>query len=82
MRGEKGQTTIEYLLLTAVAFLTSYLMITGPVGNFTRGMVDRLRGSMANIVQNGELAAAPNGQAAQPGDSNHPSDPSRAKRLH
>lgn len=70
---------MEYLLLMAVAFITAYIMITGPVSSFTIGMIQTLSAAMGNIVQNGDLKT---GQVVPPGQSGHPSDPSRLKRVH
>ena len=76
---ESGQTTVEYLLLLAMTFITAYLMVTGPVSRFTQLMLFTIRASLANVVQNGELNP---GQVYAPGQPGHPSSPTRFKALH
>ncbi len=76
---DRGQATVEYLLLMAVAFITTYLVITGPMGTFTQEMVGTIRAALVNVVQNGELTP---GEVLRAGDSGHPGDPVRLKPLH
>jgi Flp pilus assembly pilin Flp len=76
---ESGQTTVEYLLLLAMAFIVAYFMITGPLSQFTLLMLAQIRSAIANVVQNGELAA---GQVYEAGDPGHPSASQRFKALH
>ncbi|MBY0370289.1 hypothetical protein K2X33_06350 [bacterium] len=76
---ERGQTVLEYLLLLSAAFITTYIVMTGPMGNFTRLMLATIRSSITNVVQNGELTP---GQVLAPGQAGHPGDPARAKALH
>lgn len=76
---ERGQTTIEYLLLLSAAFITTYIVMTGPMADFTRQMLATIRSSLVNVVQNGELTP---GQVNTPGQAGHPGDPVRAKPLH
>lgn len=78
-QNNKGQTSVEYLLLLTVAFISSYLVIMGPVASFTTSMILRLRSAMGNIVQNADLVP---GQVVPPGDNNHPGSPKRLRRLH
>lgn len=75
----RGQTTVEYLLLMALTFITAYIMITGPISTFTADMINRLRAGMGNMVQNGDLTSGP---IVQPGTAGHPGDLTRLKRLH
>ena len=79
LRNERGQTVVEYLLLLSAAFITTYLVMTGPMANFTRLMLATIRSSITNVVQNGELTP---GQVSQPGQGGHPGDPARSKALH
>ena len=79
LRDEGGQTTVEYLLLIAMSFLTAYFLVTGPVSKFTQLMLSTIRSSLANVVQNGEIAS---GQVFQPGQAGHPSDRKRFRPLH
>jgi len=76
---ERGQTMIEWLMLMALAFISAYLVITGPMATFTRQMLFTVRVGITNVVQNGDFKL---GAPAQPGESGHPSDPSRGKALH
>ena len=77
--GRKGQTTIEYMMLLGAAFITSYLIVTGPMASFTRQMLGTIRSALVNVIQNGELQP---GEVLQPGQGGHPGDPARAKALH
>ncbi len=77
--GARGQTTVEYLMLIAAAFITAYIMVSGPLSKFTSGMLGTMRGSLQNVVQNGEMTP---GAAIQDGQRGHPSDPTRYKALH
>lgn len=79
LKDESGQTVVEYLLLMAAAFITSYIVMTGPMSKFTSLMLATIRSSLANVVQNGELQP---GQVLQPGQGGHPGDPARSKPLH
>jgi hypothetical protein len=76
---ERGQTTLEYMLLLATTFIVSYLVITGPMGTFTRLMLATIRSALINVVQNAELTP---GTVLQPGQSGHPGNPIRTKALH
>jgi hypothetical protein len=76
---ERGQTTVEYLLLIAATFIASYLMITGPVSSFTARMLNTMRAALGNMVQNGDLRS---GEVVPAGQSGHPGDPSRHQALH
>jgi hypothetical protein len=76
---ERGQTTLEYMLLLATTFIVSYLVITGPMSQFTQLMLATIRSALINVVQNGELTP---GTVLQPGQAGHPGDPVRAKALH
>ena len=75
----RGQAIVEYLMLLAAAFITTYLVITGPMASFTTSMIQTIRGAMGNVVQNGELTP---GQVRQPGEPGHPGDPVRVRPLH
>ncbi len=79
MRNRKGQTTVEYLLLLAATFVTSYFVVTGPMSTFTRQLLGTIRSALVNVVQNGELTP---GEVLNPGQSGHPGDPARAKPVH
>ncbi len=76
---ERGQTMVEYLMLLAAAFITTYIVMIGPMANFTKLMLATIRSAIVNVVQNGELQP---GEVLQPGQSGHPGDPARAKPLH
>lgn len=79
MRNQRGQTTVEYLLLLAATFVTSYFVVTGPMSNFTRQLLGTIRSALTNVVQNGELTP---GEVLNPGQAGHPGDPARAKPVH
>ncbi len=76
---ERGQTMVEYLMLLGAAFITTYIVMIGPMADFTKLMLATIRSAIGNVVQNGELTP---GEVLQPGQSGHPGDPARAKPLH
>ncbi len=78
-KGQGGQTSVEWLLLMAVAFITAYIVITGPVATFARDMVAGIKVGLLNIVQNAELTTS---APVTAGSAGHPSDPRRMKALH
>lgn len=79
LKGRKGQTSLEYLLLMSVAFITAYILITGPIGRFTNLTLLRIRGGIQNTVRNGEWRE---GEVQGPGEKGHPGDPDRLKPVH
>jgi hypothetical protein len=72
LKNQKGQTSIEWLLLTAVAFMTAYIAITGPFSRFTLSFINNIKSVTRGIVQNGEIRP----------DAAPPSTPSRLKGVH
>ena len=78
IRNERGQTALEYLLLISAAFITAYIMITGPMATFTGQMLGEIRSSLVNIVRNGENS--PN--VVETGQNGHPGDQARFEALH
>jgi|GEM_PF-1153687 len=78
LQNRRGQTSVEYLLLMAVVFITGYLMMTGPVATFTAGMIQNIRAVTGNIIRNAEL----DGESLTQGANNHPSDSRRLRALH
>ncbi len=77
--GQSGQTVVEYIMLLALAAGSSYLVVTGPVQNFSRLMVATIRSTIVNVVQNAELKP---GQQIEAGQAGHPGGAVRGKRLH
>lgn len=75
----RGQTSVEYLLLLGATFIATYIMITGPLSNFTQITILQIRSALGNVVRNGEMKP---GEVAQPGDPGHPSDPKRLRPVH
>ncbi len=78
-RGQSGQTSVEYLLLLSVAFITAYIVITGPVATFAAGMVNGIKVGLLNVVQNAELTTS---APVTAGSAGHPSDAKRMQPLH
>ena len=79
LKNNRGQTSLEYLMLLAVAFVASYIVITGPLATFTRLTIFRIRGGIQNTVRNGEWRE---GEVQAPGEKGHPGDPDRLKPVH
>ena len=78
LHNQKGQTTVEYLMLMAVVFFIAYLVVTKPVSTFTEGMIQQLRDVTENVVRNGEIS----GKGLNPGAPGHPTDRERLKAVH
>lgn len=75
---ERGQTSVEYLLLLAMTFITAYIVVRGPVSFFTAGIFRNLTFGLQNMVTNAEWS--PNATTFnQTGD---PSSQARLKALH
>ncbi len=79
LRNRRGQTSLEYLMLLSVAFIASYIIITGPLSTFTRLTIATIRSGIQNTVRNGEWKE---GEVVGPGEKGHPGDPARLKPVH
>ncbi len=79
LKNERGQTSVEYLLLLTVAFITAYFVVTGPLSLPTRYILVTIRSGIANTVRNGEWKE---GQIVPTGAKGHPGDPARFQALH
>ena len=76
---QRGQTTVEYLMLMAVTFTVAYFIITaGPLPAFTTKMITDIRTRLGNVVRNAEMES----KGVEPGTPEHPSDPARLRPLH
>ncbi len=79
LKNNRGQTSIEYLMLMAVTFVAAYIMITRPLAGFVSGMITEIRVGILNVIQHGEWAP---GQIITPGQPGHPGDPKRLRPVH
>ena len=79
--GERGQTSIEYILLLLLTFMTGYLLITGPIATFTNLTIVTIRAALGNVILAGELTPA-SGQLIQPNDPLNPANPARLQPVH
>lgn len=77
-RQKSGQTSLEYLLLMAAAFLTSYLVITGPLSGFTKQLLTDIRAGIGNVVSHAEWTD----ESIERGKDKHPSNPQRLRPVH
>jgi len=77
-RDQRGQTAVEYLMLLAVAFITAYIMVTGPLASFTVNLLNNLRSGIRNTVQHGEWS----NEQIDFGNPRHPTSPERLRPLH
>ncbi len=77
-QNRRGQTSVEYLLLLAAAFLTSYLIITGPLAGFTRDLLADIREGLGNLVEHAEWTT----ESIEPGKGKHPGAPERLRPVH
>lgn len=71
LNNRRGQTMVEWLLLMAASFITAYLVITGPIANFTVDFLAKLQRVTNNVVLTGESKV-----------QTPPSDPKRFKPVH
>lgn len=79
LRNNRGQTSLEYLMLLSVTFIAAYIMITGPIATFTQGTLVNIRSVLGSVIQNGEMDP---GNIKGPGEAGHPSDPKRLRAVH
>jgi len=79
LKNRKGQTTLEYLLLLSAAFISGYIVVTGPMNRAAEYAIVSFKSSITSIVQNGENTP---GEVATPGSGNHPGNAKRYKALH
>jgi len=75
---ERGQTTIEYLMLLALVFMTAYLTMVGPFGDIAGWMLGDISNSIGNVIQNAEWST----ERIEVGTPRHPSNPNRLRPLH
>ena len=75
---ERGQTSVEYLLLLAMSFLMAYIVVRGPVSTFSSTMLRGIREGLSNVVEYGEMTK----EDLQMGQPNHPASAQRLKPLH
>lgn len=78
LKNNKGQTSLEYLLLLVAAFITAYILVSGPFGNLTVGMFRTIISGLQNMVTNAEF----NGEHPSFDQAGHPSSEKRLKPLH
>ena len=74
----KGQTSVEYLLLTAVAFMVAYIIATGPLANFTKELLSDIHDGLGNVVEHAEWTR----DNIEPGKGKHPGNPERLRPVH
>lgn len=74
---ERGQTVIEYLLLTLAAAVTA-LFVLPQFGEFAVKTVNDIRERIGAIAKDGEMST----DLKEPGQKGHPAHPERLKPLH
>lgn len=74
---ERGQTVIEYLLLTLAAAVTA-LFVLPQFGQFAVNTVNDIRERIGTIAKDGEMSK----DLKEPGQKGHPAHPERLKPLH
>ena len=77
-QNRKGQTSVEYLLLMATAFLSAYLIITGPMSSFTRQLLAHIRSGISNAITHAEWSE----RTIVPAKDMHPGNPQRTRPVH
>lgn len=76
-QNERGQTVVEYLLLTLAAAMTA-LFILPQFGDFAVKTVNEIRERLGGIAKDGEITS----DLKQPGEKGHPGRTERFKPLH
>lgn len=79
LRDRRGQTVVEWLLLTAMVFIVAYVVMSGPMSTYTRIVLADMRSRLVGVIQNGDNTP---GEVALPGTNGHPLDDSHYKALH
>jgi hypothetical protein len=77
LKNEKGQTVVEFLLLTLAAAATAFFILP-EFGTFTVKTIEDIRSKLGSVAKDGELSET----EKQPGQRGHPSNPERFKALH
>ncbi|NBX67611.1 MAG: hypothetical protein EBR01_01460 [Proteobacteria bacterium] len=72
LKNRRGQAIVEWVLLMAASSFIAFLMLAGPVANFTSDLLNKVRVYTSNIVLLGEST-----DKAPP-----PTDPKRFKPVH
>ena len=72
LKNRRGQAIVEWVLLMAASSLIAFLMLTGPVANFTSDLLTKVKDYTGNIVLMGESTA----------NAPRPTDPKRFKPVH
>lgn len=75
----RGQTAVEYLMLTALAFMVAYMLAIRPFAKFSADMMFTIHNNLHNAVSAAEMSQGPR---ITPQDDLHPSNPARFKALH
>ncbi len=79
LKNTRGQTSLEYLMLMTVAFVATYVIVTGPLATQARYILVTIRSGIQNTVRNGEWKE---GDVVGPGEAGHPGDPDRLRPVH
>jgi hypothetical protein len=74
----RGQTSVEYLMLMAMAFITAYIIVTGPLATFTKGLFANLQEGIQNVITNAEWSP----QEMPVGSKAHPTSKEHFKPMH
>jgi len=77
IKNRKGQTVVEYLLLTLAAAVTATFILP-KFGEFAVDRVNDIRGRIGAIAKDGEMSET----LKEPGQKGHPAHRDRFKPLH
>ena len=78
LNNRRGQTSVEYLLLMSMAFITAYIIVTKPLASFTRGLFANLQEGIQNLITNAEWSP----QEIKVGTKEHPTSKQHFKAMH
>jgi uncharacterized protein (UPF0333 family) len=75
----RGQTSVEYLFLLSLVFITAYIILTGPLSRFTNSTFNNIESVLQNMVASGELDT---GNVQVNGGTGTPMDQRRFRPVH
>lgn len=78
LKNNRGQTSLEYLLLLGATFVAAYIMVQGPVARFTTELFSNITSGIQNLITNAEWTS----ETLEYGQTGHPSHKDRLKPLH
>lgn len=66
LNNQRGQTSLEYLLLLAATFIAAYIVMTGPIATFTTQLLTNIRLGLFNLIVAAEWPPSTRSTAQDP----------------